>query len=105
MRIEAITNHPAQLQNAINKAFKDNDLKTWSVKKNDKMEDRYTHTGQWEDKAIIKPELLTKKMTFTVIGWENNPPNEATKGYYLGRFTEILMVHFRNYFNHLETYA
>jgi len=105
MRIEAITKNPAQLQNAIDKAFKDNDLKTWSVKTNTKNEKLYTHTGQWEDRALIKPAVLNDKMIFTINWWDGKEPDEATKGYYLGRFTEVLLVHFKNYFTHLETHS
>lgn len=47
MHINAITDNPTQFQNAITKAFKDNDLKTWSIKTNDKQKEFYTHTGQW----------------------------------------------------------
>lgn len=107
MRIEAITDEPQKLVNAINKAIKDGDLKTWSklVSKND--ETLYSHTPeQWNEKAMPIVHIHEDKFKFSMT-WlaKNEEPAEATKGYILGRFTEVLMVHFKNHFTHLETFA
>ena len=34
--------------------------------------------------------------------WNDDEPEETTKGYVLGRFVEILMVHFKDKFTHLK---
>ena len=106
MRIEAMTDSPQLLLNAINKAIKDDDLKTWKKLVNNKNEDLYTHTPtQWNEKAMPKPYIHKDKIKFVISWWsKDGEPTEEVKGYILGRFTEVLMVHFRNYFTHLQTY-
>lgn len=104
MRIDAITNEPQQLVNAINKAIKEGDLKTWSKLVINKDETLYSHIPeQWNEKAMPKPHIHNDKVRFSMAWWnKNEEPTEATKGYVLGRFVEILMVHFRDRFAHLE---
>lgn len=106
MKIEAITKNPLTLLSAIKKAIKDNELKTWVITKSTKDEELFTHSpDQWVDKALIRPVLSTGKLTFEITGWNSKLPDEATKGYYAGRFTEVLSVHFAGYFDHLETFT
>lgn len=49
-----------------------------------------------------KPYIYEDWVEFDIRWWNDNEPDEATKGYILGRFIEILMVHFRNNFTRLE---
>lgn len=103
MKIDAITDNPQGLVTAINKAIKDEDLKTWKIVFNNKNETLYSHTPeQWDGKALLQPTATVSSVTFTVTWWiKEGEPDEAIKGYILGRFTEVLMVHFRDYFKHL----
>jgi hypothetical protein len=105
MKIEAFTNNPEQLINAINKGIKDGDLKTWKQVQNNKNETLYSHTpDQWADKALMMPSALKDRARFSIAWWvSKEDPSPEIKGYIIGRFTEILMVHFRNYFTKLET--
>lgn len=107
MHIDAITDNPTQLLNAVNKSFDDGLLKTWKKVFNDKKEPLYTHIPeQWIDKALIKPTALKDRVRFAINWWTNKgEPTTEIKGYYTGRFTEILLVHFRNYFTKLETFT
>lgn len=104
MDIDALTNSPQQLVDAINKAIKDGNLKTWERVENDKNETLYSHTPeQWSEKAMLKPSVYKDKTTFKISWWsKNGEPTTDVKGYILGRFTEILMAHFRKYFTKLE---
>ena len=104
MKIVAFTDKPQQLVNAIDKAIKDEVLKTWGKSSNDKSETLYSHTPeQWNEKAMFKPSINDDNVSFVINWWKKDgEPNEDTKGYILGRFTEILMVHFKNYFQYLE---
>jgi hypothetical protein len=107
MQIDALTKNPQQLVDAINKAIKDGDLKTWTRHAGGNGEILYSHTPeQWAEKAMPMPLLKADRVSFTITWWNNRtePPIE-TKGYITGRFTEILLVHFRNYFTKLETTA
>lgn len=107
MRIDAVTKNPSQLLQAIQKAIKDDTLKTWVAREDDKKNILYTHVPeQWVDKALIQPTAGTNKASFTINWWASKgEPSQEIKGYYIGRFTEILLVHFRNYFDRLETFA
>jgi hypothetical protein len=107
MQIDAITTTPQQLINAINKALTDGDLRTWKKVQNSNNETLYTHTPeQWVEKALIKPTAQKDRALFKIKWWDiKEEPSIEIKGYYIGRFTEILMVHFRNYFTKLETIA
>lgn len=107
MKIEALTNNGQQLIDAITKAMNDKDLKTWKAVKNKKKETLYAHTRpQWNEKALLKPQVKADRVTFTIRWWrENGKPPHALRGYITGRFTEILLVHFSHYFTKLETYS
>jgi|688.fasta_scaffold1061102_2 hypothetical protein len=103
MKIIAYTDNPTALKNGIDKKINDNELKTWQIEKSDKKEVLYSHTPeQWNEKAMPKPKVFTNKLEFDIKWWDNKEPDEATKGCILGRFVEILMVHFRDNFTHLE---
>lgn len=104
MKIIAYTDNPTALKNTIDKKINDNELKTWKIVKNDKKEVLYSHTPeQWNEKALLKPFIFDDKVEFEITWWnKNGAPDEATKGYIIGRFVEILMVHFRDKFTHLE---
>ena len=106
MKINAITKEPQQLVNAIDKAIKDEVIKTWGIVVNDKKETLYTHIPeQWNETAMLKPNIYKDKVSFVVAWWKkNDEPDEETKGYILGRFTELLMVHVKDYFELLETH-
>ena len=104
MKIIAYTENSKALINAIEKKINDKELKTWKIVKNNKEEILYSHTpAQWNEKAMPKPNIHDNRVEFKMTWWINHDtPDEATKGYILGRFVEVLMVHFRDKFSHLE---
>ncbi len=71
---------------------------------NDKDEGLYSHSPeQWSEKALLKPYTHASKVSFTITWWSSKEnPGKETSGYILGRFIEVLMVHFPNYFTRLE---
>lgn len=103
MKLDAITDNPQGLVTAIDKAIKDGVLKTWKKVLNKEKETLYSHIPeQWDEIAMPKPYIKKDMVTFQICWWENNgEPDEATKGYILGRFSEVLMVHFRQDFKQL----
>lgn len=104
MKIKANSKNPQKLVNAINKAIKDDHLKTWRIVHNDKKEVLYSHIPeQWDEKSMLKPFVYDDYVSFVVKWWKKNEePAEEIQGYILGRFVEVLMVHFKDYFNFLE---
>jgi hypothetical protein len=106
MKIEAITINPAALLNDISEAIKDEKLKTWAIVDDTQGNKYFTHVPeQWYKKVIIKPSINDDRLILSMYWYNSNIPDEATKGYYLGRFTEVLMVHFSSHFTKLETYT
>lgn len=80
-----------------------NEIKTWEIKK---IQDGiiYNHIpDQWSDKALIKPIECGYGLEFEIVWWKGKvEPDDDTKGYIIGRFTEILMVHCRDLFEFLK---
>jgi len=104
MNIIVHTKNPKTLFNAINNKIEKKELKTWEIRENTRDQVLYNHTPeQWSNAALVKPLNHEKGLELRIAWWDENEPEEAIKGYILGRFTEILMVHFRNYFDFLET--
>jgi hypothetical protein len=107
MQIKAFTTSSMQMVTAIDKAMNEGGLKTWKIVKADHGKIFYTHTPeQWNEKALIAREANQDSVVFTITYWQGKPkPSMDDEGYYFGRFTEILLVHFRNYFSKLEVFV
>lgn len=101
MKIKAITEKPQNLINAIEKAFNNDELKSWEKVPNNQKQILYSHIpDQWTDKALISPEIFDDYVLFQVAWWaDNGEPEESIKGYIVGRFMEILHVHFETKFD------
>jgi len=92
------------LLTAINQKIEDGELKTWELKRSNQPGLLYNHIPeQWSEKVMLQSTARDKVLKISTVWWSKNPePAEATKGYILGRFVEILMVHFRKHFDLLE---
>jgi len=104
MKIIAYSDNPILLKNAIDKKIVDKELKTWKIVKNDINEVLYSHIPeQWNEKVMPKPFVYDNCVKFKMSWWSKNAePDKASKGYITGRFTEILLVHFREQFTYIE---
>ena len=104
MTIIIHTKNTESLYKAINSKINNGELKTWEIKKDLEGKIFYNHSpDQWTDKVLLKPLNNINGLQLEINWWENKQePDDATKGYILGRFTEILMVHFRKYFEKVE---
>lgn len=84
-----------------------NNIETWEIKLTSDDERRLVHTtNQWEDKGNI--EIMSKRNSnnHIVIAkfhyWRKFPADQRTrdeKDYYYGRLTELLLVHFKEYYS------
>lgn len=84
-----------------------NSIETWEVELTRDDEKRLVHTtNQWEDKGNI--EIVSKRNSnnHTVIAkfhyWRKYPKDQRTgdeEYYYFGRLTELLLVHFKEYYS------
>src|SRR4051812_20140145 len=88
----------ADLKKKIFEAVKDETLKTWEVRTG---QVKYlTHKPtQWYDKVLLKFLVTETILEIDTYWWKGNVPDEDVKGYYIGRFTEVLLVHFRDDFD------
>lgn len=103
MKIIVHTKSPSILIASIKKDINDGELKTWEIKKDNKGETLFNHIPpQWSDKALLKPSILDEKLILSINWWKGYEPEDNIKGYILGRFIEILMVHYREEFDFLE---
>lgn len=104
MQIIIHTKDADVLFKAINVKIRKGELKTWEIKLNKENKVLYNHTPeQWSEKILLKPNEHNNGLKIITAYWSNkSAPDEATKGYIIGRFIEILMVHFRSHFSKLE---
>ena len=87
--------------------YQGNNIETWEVRLTGNGERRLVHTtNQWEDKGNI--EIVSKRNSnnHIVIAkfhyWREFPTAQRTgqeKYYYYGRLTELLLVHFKEYYS------
>jgi len=103
MKVKVNCDNPPALLRAIIRQIASEDIKTWEIKR---YEDLYlfSHSPkQWSEKAMMQASIQQSTLTFEIAWWESdNEPENAIKGYILGRFIELLMVHFREYFNDIN---
>ncbi|HFK5543595.1 TPA: hypothetical protein ACG0AR_000437 [Elizabethkingia anophelis] len=104
MQIIIHTKDGDALFKAINAKIRKGDLKTWEIKLNKENQVLYNHSPeQWSEKVLLIPKDHINGLKIQTTYWSNKPePDQATKGYIVGRFVEILMVHFKNHFSKLE---
>jgi len=104
MKIIVYTDNAKGLYDSINYKIKKGELKTWEIKLASNNEVLYNHSPeQWSDRVLLMPNDHIHGIVINTKSWSDQPtPDEATKGYIIGRFVEILMVHFRGYFTKLE---
>lgn len=108
MRIEIHTPSPALLWDNIKRDINNNTLQTWSVVYANQNEEFLTHSpGQWFNKALLQPSSANNpsRLIFTVTWYTNSVPDEYTRGLFIGRFTEVLLAHYKSSFSKLETFA
>lgn len=85
-----------------------NKLETWEVKKDKKGYNVYYHSTkskQWENELYIKPYIndINDKLYFRVTKiYGESLDFENEFGYLMGRFMEILIVHFSEDYNKIE---
>lgn len=108
MQIIIHTEDPKHLSSIILEKIK-NELETWSVKKDKKGYNIYFHSTkskQWENELYMKPYINSEKndkLFFRVVEIDGEYLEfENEFGYLMGRFLEILIVHFSEEYNKIE---
>ena len=104
MEIRLKTKNGELLISKIFSAVENEEVRTWIARK-DKYNNKYlTHKPeQWYDKVLFAFNATTEDVIISIRWWDNyEEPNEETKGYYIGRLTELLLVNFKNYYTAFE---
>ncbi|MEO7214957.1 hypothetical protein [Mucilaginibacter sp.] len=100
MKITIPTTTGAALKKKIFDHVKDETLKTWEITKGESGTEYLTHSPeQWADRAIMKFNVEKDVLEIIASKWKSNDVDKAANGYYIGRFTEILLVHFSDDFD------
>jgi hypothetical protein len=99
MKIIIPTQQAEVLKNKMFKSVEDEILKTWIIRKDADGKKYLTHKpDQWYDLALLAFTVKTNQLDISITWWNGKEPNEDIKGYYVGRFVEILLVHFKDAF-------
>lgn len=104
MKIEIYTKQGESLIKQIFSAVENENVKTWVLKKNIDGDKFLTHKPeQWCDKVLLGLKATDEKVIVSLYWWENTgEPADDIKGYYIGRFTELLLVNFKEKFTKFE---
>lgn len=106
MKIKIITAQPKALQDALKKKMDDQELRTWRVDSSNTNPILFNHTPeQWLDQVLLKPTINLNYgyLLIEINHWAHiGEPDEKKAGYVLGRFLEILIVHFQKYYDKIE---
>lgn len=108
MRIEIHTKYPEALWEKIKNYIKDKKIITWALLIGESKTEYLTHLGskkQWYKKALLKhsTKQLPTRLVLTVTWFKGfEKPDDYTRGLYVGRFVEQLLIHFRPSFTKLE---
>ena len=93
MALKVSTDNPDQLLIAIRMAIDDGTVDTWEYTTTGS----FTHTtasGQWKNKAWLKPSVQRGKLTFNIIRAKGSRVSKTVYAVYHGRFAEMLLTHF-----------
>jgi hypothetical protein len=108
MQIIIHTDDAKKLNSTILNSIKDK-LETWEAKKDKNGFNIYYHSTkskQWENELYIKPYIdndRNEKLYFRITEIDGEKLDfENEFGYLMGRFMEILIVHFSNGYNKIE---
>lgn len=109
MVLKFYTENPLQLENDIMQLVESGKLRTWEVQEG-VMRDKYLiHTPiQWRGKGAIElcsadDEENTYLEVNVIVANEGDEANRD-RGYFLGRFCELMFVNFNNRFSVIEKY-
>jgi hypothetical protein len=93
--------NPKFLLEIIQKEINNNSIETWKYDPHS----GFTHTtndSQWEGRAFLKPHINGKRLIFGIQLPKAEEMQSIVYGVYHGRFAEMLLSHYHNYFTDLE---
>lgn len=95
MAIIVDTTSPADLLKKIKKAIDDGKVRSWSYD----MDGDFTHDSeQWKNKAWLRPKVYSGELRFGILKQKDVNLTKQVYGLYHGRFIDMLLTHFDDYF-------
>jgi len=95
--VKVSTSDPRSLLKQIRQEIDDGNIDTWSYD----ADGDFTHNpDQWMGKAFLQPLVLAGSLELAIVWPKNSDQDPAIAGVYLGRFIEMLVVHFSADFMH-----
>lgn len=91
---------PKKLVQLIIKEIAHGGIATWQYEK-DKGFTHATNNDQWKGRAYLVPKSSGNKLCFGIRIPKNEEDSAIVYGVYFGRFAEMLLSHFDNYFEKL----
>lgn len=96
MAIRVDTPNASALLSAIKETIDRGHIRTWSYDG----DGDFTHTAdQWNLKAWLRPTVQSGTLTFTIVTPKGQRLSKEIYGIYHGRFIEMLLVHFDEWFS------
>ena len=102
MQINVRTSNPSILASELLSAIQNGYIKTWKIVPFDHQSKITKTDGYWHDSALVE---LQKTNNHLIIKFTDDYGllNDKLKASYLSEITEILLVHFNEHFNSMET--
>ncbi len=92
MAVRLFTERPRKLLDRIKILIDEGHIATWRYSS----EGDFTHTaasGQWENRAWLRPKVLEDRLLFNIIRPKNGSVNREVYAVYHGRFIEMAVAH------------
>jgi hypothetical protein len=101
MSLVVETSEAKALLAAIKNYIDEGHIKTWEYDE----DGDFTHTAeQWKKKAWLRPSVEQGRLSFELLKANNVPLTNTIYGIYHGRFTEMLLTHFRDSLKRVTSY-
>jgi hypothetical protein len=94
--------NPKQLIQMIVREIKNESIATWRYDDDDNTFTHTTNDGQWVNRAYLIPKVNGEKLILGIVIPEGEEDQSTVYAVYHGRFAEMLLSHFDNYFDTLE---
>lgn len=102
MAIHVFTKKPTTLLRKIREGIADGSIQAWEIDR----DGDFTHTSdQWQRRGWFTPERQKGFLSFGLVGEKNQGMLKEVYGVYHGRFIQMLLNHFDDYFDSVTATA
>ena len=101
MAVRLFTKSARELLQSIKTGIDNGEIETWAYDK----EGDFTHTthdGQWQNRAWLRPVIQSDRLRLNLIFSSGEEQQKEVYGVYHGRFIEMAVIHFPQFFERGE---